>query len=65
MNLGEKLAALDCTLGHACQFCPQEATCPLDKRHHNKVLIEARLEDIDQIIFLLANKGGFWKSSVS
>lgn len=65
MQFGEKLAKLDCTLGHACQFCPQEPTCGLDKPHHNKTLIEARLEDIDQIIMVLANKGGVGKSTVS
>lgn len=65
MQIGEKLAKLDCSLGHACQFCPQEASCVLDKPHHNKRLIEARLEEIDQIIVVLANKGGVGKSTVS
>lgn len=65
MNLGEKLAQLDCTLGHACQFCPDEAICKLDKPHHNRRLIEARLEEIDQIILVLANKGGVGKSTVA
>jgi Mrp family chromosome partitioning ATPase len=65
MQFGEKLAKLDCSLGHACQFCPDEPTCPLDKPYHNKRLIEARLEDIDQIIVVLANKGGVGKSTVS
>jgi ATP-binding protein involved in chromosome partitioning len=58
-------AAIDCGLGHACQFCPQEADCPLDRQHHNKVLIEGRLERIDQIVMVLANKGGVGKSTVS
>ena len=65
MQFGEKLAKLDCTLGHACQFCPQEDTCTLDKPYHNRRLIEARLEEIDQIIVVLANKGGVGKSTVS
>lgn len=65
MKVGERLAALDCSLGHACQFCSQEDACRLDKPHHNKVLIEARLEDIDQIVVVLANKGGVGKSTVS
>ncbi len=65
MEFGEKLAKLDCSLGHACQFCPQESTCTLDKPHHNKRLIEARLEEIGQIIVVLANKGGVGKSTVS
>lgn len=56
---------IDCGLGHACQFCPREADCRLDKPHHNKVLIENRLEGIDQIIVVLANKGGVGKSTVS
>lgn len=55
----------DCGLGHACQFCPREAECKLDKPHHNKVLIENRLTEIDQIIVVLANKGGVGKSTVS
>ncbi|MCV3273025.1 P-loop NTPase [Roseobacter sinensis] len=55
----------DCGLGHACEFCPQEAVCRLDKPHHNKVLIENRLAEIDQIIVVLANKGGVGKSTVS
>ncbi len=65
MDFTEKLAKFDCSLGHACQFCPDEATCGLDKPHHNKRLIEARLEEIDQIIVVLANKGGVGKSTVS
>lgn len=65
MKFGETLAKLDCSLGHACQFCPDEPTCVFDKPRHNKVLIEARLEDIDQIIVVLANKGGVGKSTVS
>ncbi len=65
MQFGEKLAKLDCALGHACQFCPQEATCGLDKPHHNRRLIEARLEEIDQIVLVLANKGGVGKSTVA
>ena len=61
----EKAAAIDCGLGHACQFCPQESVCALDKPHHNRVLIETRLRDIDQIIIVLANKGGVGKSTIS
>ncbi|WP_368484660.1 P-loop NTPase, partial [Salipiger sp. HF18] len=55
----------DCGLGHACQFCPKESSCTLDKPYHNKVLIERRLQEIDQIIVVLANKGGVGKSTVS
>lgn len=65
MKFGEKLAQLDCSLGHACQLCPQETTCPLDKPHHNKVLIEARLAEIGQIIIVMANKGGVGKSTIT
>ena len=60
-----KSGAIDCGLGFACQFCAQEEVCTLDKPYHNKVLIERRLEDIDQIIVVLANKGGVGKSTVS
>jgi len=56
---------IDCGLGHACQFCPQEDACDLDKPFHNKVLIENRLQEIDQIIVVLANKGGVGKSTIS
>ncbi len=56
---------IDCGLGHACQFCDQESVCTLDKPRHNRVLIENRLLDIDQIIIVLANKGGVGKSTVS
>ncbi|SDE62532.1 Chromosome partitioning ATPase, Mrp family, contains Fe-S cluster [Salipiger thiooxidans] len=55
----------DCGLGHACQFCPKESSCTLDKPYHNKVLIERRLQEIGQIIVVLANKGGVGKSTVS
>ena len=65
MKFGEKLAELDCSLGHACQFCPQEDICSLNKPYHNKVLIESRLEQIGQIILVLANKGGVGKSTVT
>lgn len=56
---------VDCGLGHACEFCPKEESCKLDKPYHNKVLVENRLEEIDQIIVVLANKGGVGKSTVS
>lgn len=59
------VSRVDCGLGHACQFCPKEETCALDKPYHNKVLIENRLREIDQIIVVLANKGGVGKSTVS
>ena len=55
----------DCGLGHACGFCPQEQTCKLNKRSHNQKLVEARLGHIDQIILVLANKGGVGKSTVA
>ncbi|GGE63496.1 hypothetical protein GCM10011533_14910 [Streptosporangium jomthongense] len=55
----------DCGLGHACQFCPREDTCQLDKGQHEKKLIEKRLADIGQIILVMANKGGVGKSTVS
>ncbi len=61
----QSVPKVDCGLGHACRFCPKEAECKLDKPHHNKVLIEHRLQEIDQIIVVLANKGGVGKSTVS
>ena len=65
MASGSGRAAIDCGLGYACQFCPQEDVCALDKPHHNRVLIEQRLAEIDQIIVVLANKGGVGKSTAS
>src|SRR5690606_41102795 len=55
----------DCGRGHACQFCPQEPECRLDKPRHEKLLIESRLAHIGQIIMVMANKGGVGKSTVS
>lgn len=55
----------DCGLGHSCQFCPKEPECDLDKSRHEKLLIESRLAHIDQIILVMANKGGVGKSTVS
>ncbi|WP_298717544.1 Mrp/NBP35 family ATP-binding protein [uncultured Oceanisphaera sp.] len=55
----------DCGLGHACQFCPKEPECTLDKPHHEKRLLELRLAQIGQIILVMANKGGVGKSTVS
>lgn len=55
----------DCLLQHACQFCPQEPQCVLDKPRHEKQLIESRLSHIDQIILVMANKGGVGKSTVA
>nr|WP_298413751.1 Mrp/NBP35 family ATP-binding protein [uncultured Halomonas sp.] len=60
-----KLSPADCGLGHSCQFCPHEPHCSLDKPHHEKLLIESRLERIDQIVLVMANKGGVGKSTVS
>ncbi|PSL16254.1 Mrp family chromosome partitioning ATPase [Marinobacterium halophilum] len=55
----------DCNRGHACQFCPQEDSCLLDKSHHEKRLLEQRLDGIGQIILVMANKGGVGKSTVT
>ena len=55
----------DCGRGHACQFCPEDEHCNLDKGQHEKRLIESRLADIGQIIMVMANKGGVGKSTVS
>lgn len=55
----------DCQRGHACQFCPEEEQCILDKGQHEKRLIESRLAEIGQIIMVMANKGGVGKSTVS
>ncbi len=60
-----KPASLDCGLGHACQFCPDEGNCSFDENLHNKALIEGRLGEIDQIILVLSNKGGVGKSTIS
>ena len=59
------LRPADCNLGHACQFCPREPECTLDKPHHEKRLLEKRLAQIGQIILVMANKGGVGKSTVS
>src|SRR5690554_2310750 len=55
----------DCGRGHACQFCPEEEQCQLDKGQHEKRLIESRLAQVGQIIMVMANKGGVGKSTVS
>ena len=59
------LAPEDCGRGHACQFCPEEPSCRLEKGHHEKRLLETRLGQIGQIIMVMANKGGVGKSTVS
>ncbi|MBV0934523.1 Mrp/NBP35 family ATP-binding protein [Marinobacterium weihaiense] len=55
----------DCGRGHACQFCPQEADCALDKSHHEQQLLQHRLARIGQIILVMANKGGVGKSTLT
>ncbi|MEH6471582.1 MAG: P-loop NTPase [Halopseudomonas sp.] len=55
----------DCGLGHACSFCPGEQSCRLDKAHHDKHLVERRLDSIDWVLLVMANKGGVGKSTVS
>lgn len=55
----------DCQRGHACQFCPQEETCTLDKSHHEGVLLQQRLSQIGHIVLVMANKGGVGKSTVT
>ena len=55
----------DCGLGHSCQFCPRQSECTLDKPRHEKLLIEGRLDRIDQIVMVMANKGGVGKSTMS
>ena len=58
-------AAIDCGLGHACNFCKLENDCALDKPAHNRRLIEDRLQAIGGVILVLANKGGVGKSTVA
>lgn len=65
MRSAPRPAQIDCSLGHACQFCIDETTCQLDKPHHNRVLIERRLAAIGNILIVLANKGGVGKSTVA
>ncbi len=55
----------DCGRGHACNFCPQETTCTLDKERHGQQHMENRLSKINWIVPVLANKGGVGKSTVS
>src|SRR5690554_7955161 len=59
------LSPAKCGRGHACQFCPEEPSCQLEKGHHEKELLETRLGQIGQIIMVMANKGGVGKSTVS
>src|SRR5690554_1128909 len=59
------LSPAKCGRGHACQFCPEEPGCQLEKGHHEKELLESRLAQIGQIIMVMANKGGVGKSTVS
>ncbi|MGB5831399.1 MAG: P-loop NTPase [Thiohalocapsa sp.] len=54
-----------CGLGHACNFCPQEAECSLDKPAHNRELITSRLGLMGQVVMVLGNKGGVGKSTVA
>jgi ATP-binding protein involved in chromosome partitioning len=55
----------DCGLGHACNFCPRETQCQLDKTAHNTTLVNNRLSGINWIILVMANKGGIGKSTVA
>ncbi|PSF12217.1 chromosome partitioning protein ParA [Marinobacter fuscus] len=68
-NPGERdplaLRPEDCNRGHACQFCPREGECQLDKAFHEKSLLEKRLADIGQVVLVMANKGGVGKSTVT
>ena len=59
------LSPAKCGRGHACQFCPEEPGCQLEKGHHEKELLESRLAQVGQIIMVMANKGGVGKSTVS
>lgn len=55
----------DCSRGHACQFCPQDNSCTLDRNTHHQLLMQKRLANIEQIIMVVANKGGVGKSTVA
>lgn len=55
----------DCGRGHACSFCADVQTCRLDKANHDKLHLERRLQGIDSILLVLANKGGVGKSTVA
>ena len=55
----------DCGRGHACSFCADAQGCRLDKGNHDKLLLERRLQGIDKILLVLANKGGVGKSTVA
>lgn len=55
----------DCGRGHACNFCPEETTCKLDRERHGQQHMERRLSKINWFVPVLANKGGVGKSTVS
>lgn len=55
----------DCGRGHACQFCPLDETCKLDRNSHHQQLMQRRLAGIEQIVMVVANKGGVGKSTVA
>ena len=58
-------ASEDCGRGHACGFCPDEASCNLDKQRHAQDHLQHRLGKINWIIPVLANKGGVGKSTIA
>ncbi len=63
--IGSSDQQVDCGRGHACNFCPLEEQCDLDKPSHNSLQLSERLGKINWIIPVMANKGGVGKSTVS
>ena len=55
----------DCGRGHACNFCPQDKDCTLDRERHSQQHMDRRLSKINWTLPVLANKGGVGKSTVS
>ena len=47
---GVSRQAGDCGRGHACNFCPKEMRCRIDKPAHNETLINSRLSCLRRIV---------------
>lgn len=55
----------DCGRGHACQFCPHDNDCKLNRDNHHRLLMQSKLARFEQIILVTANKGGVGKSTIA
>ncbi len=55
----------ECTIPYTCSMCEKQSGCKIDPNDHNTWVISQRMAGIKYKIFVMSNKGGVGKSTVT